>query len=400
MKILEINAFCGFGSTGKIVIDIANSLPPTDECYIAYGYFDTSFERSYKIIQNTFSNNFKVKLLCNRIRGTTGYTNGRDTDAFLRWVDSYNPDIIHLHNIHDDYIHIEKLFTYIKEKNIPTVWTFHDCWPFTGRCAYFEYNQCYKWKEGCKDCQFKSVYPISYIRDTSEKQWLKKKQLFNGVGNLTIVTPSDWLRVYVKQSFLSAYDVVTIHNGIDTEIFRYNNNCGYLRQKYNINDKHIILGVANAWGYRKGLDYFFELSKLIDENTIIVLIGLSAGQISKASKISRKILALSHTDSIQELVDWYSLADVYVNPTLEDNYPTTNIEAQACGAPLITFDTGGSPESMKYGEVVEKNINNLFESIKKFIGNKSPNETLSNEFSKYNFASKYYALYKDISNKK
>ena len=192
------------------------------------------------------------------------------------------------------------------------------------------------------------MYPISYFKDTSKEQWLKKKQLFVGVRNLTIVTPSDWLTVYVKQSFLGNYNIVTIHNCIDTEIFKYNPKCGYLRQKYNIDNKHVILGVANAWGYRKGLSYFSELSKLIDEDTVIVLIGLDKCQIKEFNAIS-KIIALGRTDSVQELADWYSLADVFVNPTLEDNYPTTNLEAQACGTPLVTFNTGGSPESVKYG---------------------------------------------------
>lgn len=399
MKILQINAFCGFGSTGKIAVDIAKSLPKEDECYIAYGYYDTTYENSYKILNNSICNNFKLKLLCNRLRGTTGYTNKRETDCFLKWVENYDPDIIHLHNIHDDYIHIEKLFSFIKLHNIPIVWTLHDCWPFTGRCAYFERNNCFKWKEGCYDCMYKNVYPISYFRDTSKVEWLKKKTIFSGVNNLTIVTPSDWLGRYVKQSFLGHYNIKTIHNCIDTSKFQYNPNCKYLRMKYSLLDKNIILGVANAWSYRKGLNYFFELSKIMGDNCCIVLIGLNSKQIKQASKISRNIIGLRRTESIQELVDWYSIADVYVNPTLEDNYPTTNLEAQACGTPIVTFNTGGCTESLKYGVVVEDyDVIELKSAITYFLGHKNPQCDLANYFAKDIFALQYYNLYKEILN--
>lgn len=397
MKILQINAFCGFGSTGKIAVDIAQSLPKEDECYIAYGYFGTDYKKNYKILNDNICNSFKFKLLCNRLRGTTGYTNGKETERFLKWVENYNPDIIHLHNIHDDYIHINKLFSFIKLKNIPVVWTLHDCWPFTGRCAYFEYNNCFKWKKGCFDCKYKDVYPISYFRDTSKKEWLRKKSIFSGVRNLKIVTPSNWLGQYVKQSFLGEYDVSIIHNCIDTSKFQYNPNCGYLRDKYNLSNKKIILGVANSWSYRKGLIYFLQLSEMLSESCCIILIGLNDRQISQISKSYNNIIGLGRTESIQELVDWYSIADVYVNPTLEDNYPTTNLEAQACGTPLITFNTGGSPESLKYGLVVEeRDVTHLKLAIDHFISYKDPRSDLARYFSKEIFVLQYYRLYKEI----
>lgn len=398
MKILQINAFCGYGSTGKIAVDIANSMKNGDSCYIAYGYFNTSYKKSYKLLNDNIFNCFKVRLLYNRIVGITGYRNKLKTQRFLEWVDKLQPDIIHLHNIHDDYIHIRELFDYIKSRNIPIVWTFHDCWPFTGRCAYFEYHNCYKWINGCHDCKVKNVYPKTYFLDFSKSEWKSKKNLFNGVKKLTIITPSLWLANYVKQSFLSNNEVKVIHNGIDLNIFKHRSDTDSLISRYNLAGKTIILGVASSWGYRKGLNIFVELAKLIDDDIRIVLIGLSLKQIQS---LPSNIIGIQRTESAEELAKWYSLANVYVNPTFEDNYPTTNIEAQACDTPVVAFNTGGCEESIQYGEVTkEKNAKSLYESVLRYINPVQNLDLDKTKLSKETLSSEYFKLYCNILLKK
>lgn len=266
-----------------------------------------------------------------------------------------------MHNIHGYYINIELQFNYLKEANKPVIWTLHDCWPFTGHCAYFDYIGCDKWKMGCYDCPQKNKYPSSLFLDMSKKNYIEKKRIFNQIGNITIVTPSEWLAKLVKNSFLNKYDIRVINNGINLDIFKPT--MSDFRVNYNIEDKFIILGVANIWDERKGLNYFKQLSDIIDDSIKIVLVGLSEEQ---KNNLPKNILGINKTNSIQELAQIYSSADVFVNPTLEDNFPTTNLEALSCGTPVITFNTGGSPECVdnSCGFVADKgNINDLLKLI-------------------------------------
>lgn len=396
MKILQINAFCGYGSTGRIAVEIATSLPPEDECYIAYGYFDTDYPQTYKLLNDTGLNNYKVRLLRNRLTGRTGYVNTKGTYRFLEWIDTYNPDIIHIHNLHDDYINIKILFDYLKKRQYPVVWTFHDCWPFTGRCAYFEYNKCLKWIDGCYSCKFKKVFPITYFFDCSERDWKYKKVLFNGLDNLTIVTPSKWLSNYVAKSFLSPNRVVVINNGVNIEQFK-RTDFKTLISRYKLDNIIVVLGVASSWSFRKGLNYFFDLAKLLDKRYRIVLIGLNSKQLKS---LPDNIIGLTRTNSVEELAQWYSLASVYVNPTLEDNYPTTNIEAQSCGTPVVTFATGGSPETIKNGIITEeKNAQSIKTAIESILSNNSVKSVDRKLLSKDYSSKKYYELYQSIISK-
>ncbi|MEH7225241.1 glycosyltransferase, partial [Bacillus sp. JJ1566] len=223
----------------------------------------------------------------------------------------------------------------------PVVWTLHDCWPFTGHCAYFDYVNCNKWITGCENCPQKNSYPASSLRDNSKNNYLMKKNLFNGVKNLTIVTPSEWLANIVKKSFIKSYPVEVINNGIDLNVFKPTSST--FRESHGLLDKFILLGVANVWDKRKGLEYFLEISKKLKDDEIIVLVGLKDQQIKSLPK---NIIGISKTDSPHELAQIYSACDIFINPTLEDNFPTTNLEALACGTPIITFNTGGSVESV------------------------------------------------------
>jgi glycosyltransferase involved in cell wall biosynthesis len=269
----------------------------------------------------------------------------------IRRIKELNPDVIHLHNIHGYYLNIEVLFSFLRDYNKPVVWTLHDCWAFTGHCAYFDYANCEQWRTHCTKCPEKKSYPKSFALDNSSRNFDRKKRLFSGIRDLSIVTPSEWLSDLVGESFLSNYPRRVINNGIDLEVFKPTK--GDFRNKRNLDSLFIILGVAAGWNRRKGLETFLELSRELSDNEKIVLVGLTSKQ---KKTLPANILGIERTNSAQELAEMYSASDVFLNPTLEDNFPTTNLEAMACGTPVITYRTGGSPETIdeKCGFVVGK----------------------------------------------
>ncbi len=346
-----MNTVCGSGSVGKIAVDLGYTLKEAGHsCEILYGRRQAPEEVGAVRVGNHLSMGFHV--LDTFFRGEHGFGSGKITEKMLECINDYQPDLIQLHNIHGFYVNVEMLFNYLKVAGIPVVWTLHDCWSFTGHCAYFDYAGCGRWKEGCGHCpQHRSAYPYALFRDNSRKNFARKEKAFTKVPELTIVTPSNWLKELVGQSYLKEYPVRVIRNGIDREVFAPTE--GRLRRKYQLQDKKVLLGVANIWEKRKGLEYFEALAQRLPEDYQIVLVGLSEQQ---QKKLSGKILGLGRTGRPQELAEWYTLADIYLNPTLEDNFPTTNLEALACGTPVITFDTGGSPESIdaSCGKVVPK----------------------------------------------
>lgn len=352
MRILQINSVCGRTSTGRIVLNIHKTLLQMGhESYVAYGRPPAM--GCPDAIRIGSKLNLYAHVALTRLFDLHGFGSERSTIKFLKKVQQIDPDIIHLHNVHGYYINIRQLFSYLKEVNKPVVWTLHDCWPFTGHCAYFDYVGCEKWKTGCFECPQKKRYPSSYFLDNSKKNYEMKKQLFTGLKKMIIVTPSRWLASLVKESFLKDYPVEVIPNGIDTDVFKPT--ASDFRKKYGLEGKFIILGVANVWEERKGLKYFLELSKLLREDEAIVLVGLSKKQ---TKNLPRSILAIPRTNSPTELAQIYTSADVFFNPTLEENYPTVNLEAQACGSYVITFDSGGCRETIleEYvtGEVIER----------------------------------------------
>lgn len=338
MKILQINTvYKNGGSTGRIVYDLSEMIKANNiDSYVAYGYEYTETNDDNTFCMESIPA-LKLSILKTRCFGRHAFYNKKETRNLLKWIDTIEPNLIHLHNLHNHYLNIEILFKYIKEKGIPVIWTLHDCWAFTGWCAYFDMVGCYKWKSGCYDCPNKHSYPKTWFFDQSSKNYEDKKRIFNGVNNLTIVTPSYWLADLVKNSFLKSYPVNTIHNGIDLSNFRCK------AQDLNKKDFINILGVADKWGKRKGLDFFYYLRKELPSKFIIKLIGLSQKQIRE---LPDGIIGIKRTDTLSELVQYYQEADVFVNPTLEDNFPTTNIEALACGTPVVTFKTGGSAECL------------------------------------------------------
>lgn len=350
MKVLMINVVCGIRSTGRICTDLATELEAEGhEVKIAYGR--ENVPEKYKKYAVRIGTRLDVNLHGIRARmfDDCGFGSNRVTEKFIEWVKKYNPDVIHIHNVHGYYININILFDYLRTCGKKIIWTLHDCWAFTGHAAYCESANCERWKKGCHDCPKKMDYPVSF-KDNSKYNWIKKKKLFDKIPNLKIVTPSEWLASLVKKSFLSQYEVNVIHNGVDTKVFKPIESD--MKNKLGLSDKKIILGVAALWEERKGLHDFYKLADILNDEYKIVLVGLSKEQINK---LPSNIIGIERTDSVQELVELYSAAYVYVNPTYEDNYPTTNIEAIACGTPVITYDTGGSGESAQiFGYVVKK----------------------------------------------
>lgn len=351
MKILMINVVCGIRSTGRICTDLAKELDKEGhQVKIAYGR--DSVPPQYEKYAVKIGSEFDVKLhgIKSRMFDRAGFGSENATKRFIEWVEKFDPDIIHLHNIHGYYINVEILFDYLRRCNRKIIWTLHDCWSFTGHCTYFNYVSCTKWKEGCFNCSQRREYPESLLIDNSKNNYIEKKKIFTGIKNLIIITPSKWLADLVHQSFLKEYPVFVINNGVDTDVFKKNSMISDSKNKYV--DKKIILGVAAIWNRRKGLRDFIELSKIIDDRYKIIVVGVSENQINM---LPPNIIGIKRTNSVEELSKLYNIATVFVNPTYEDNYPTTNLEAIACGTPVISYKTGGSSESaLIYGDVVEK----------------------------------------------
>lgn len=364
MKILQINSVCGVGSTGRIATDIHKILVEAGhESYIAYGRGEArGIDEKFTIKIGSKLDNY-CHVAKTRLLDKHGLGSIEATKEFIKKVEKLKPDVIHLHNIHGYYLNYPILFEYLKKVQKKVIWTLHDCWTFTGHCSHYDYINCQKWQTECNNCLQKKEYPQSILFDSSKENFRLKKESFLGIKDITIVTPSEWLAKEVRKSFLKDYKIKVINNGIDLEVFKPTKS--NFRKNNNLEDKFLILGVANPWGQRKGFKYFIELANKISEDEKIVMVGLTKKQIEN---FPSNILGIERTNSQKELAEIYSTVDVFINPTLEDNFPTTNLESLACGTPGITFNTGGSPEcfDQKTGIVVEKeNLGQLYEAIQK-----------------------------------
>lgn len=364
MKILMINSVCGIGSTGRICTDLAQEFERDGhEVKIAYGRDENVPEKFRKYaIQIGTPMDVKLHGLRTRILDEHGFGSKRATKKFLKWAEDYKPDLLWLHNIHGYYINVELLFEWIKKHpEMEVKWTLHDCWAFTGHCAYFTMANCNKWQMHCEKCPQKEKYPTSKGLDNSKRNFDRKKRAFTGVKNMTLITPSKWLADLVKQSYLADYPVEVHYNKIDTNIFKPTPSD--FRKRYEIGDKKIILGVASTWDERKGLDDFVELAKMLDDSYVIVLVGLSAQQISEMPK---NIIGITRTDSPIELAEIYTAADIFVNPSREETFGMTTVEALACGTRAIVYKDTACEEIVKNtrGEVVCPSIEYIYNAIK------------------------------------
>lgn len=344
MKLLQINVTANSGSTGKIAEAIGRlAINRGWESWIAYGRGTPQSESRLIRIGNDWDmrwHGVETRLLDNH-----GLASRRTTRKFISQIKEIKPDIIHLHNIHGYFINYPLLFRFLQEWGGPVVWTLHDCWSFTGHCAYFDMVNCNKWQNKCMNCPQRDSYPKSYI-DQSLRNYITKKFSFNTIlSQLTLVPVSKWLSDLLTKSYLRNSRIRKIHNGIDLKLFKPLSDFS--------KEKFVILGVANVWDQRKGLADYIKLSDLLSNRYKIILIGLSEKQIKS---LPINIQGIRRTENINQLIELYSMADVFINPTWEDNFPTTNIEALACGTPVITYRTGGSPEAIdsNTGIVVEQ----------------------------------------------
>ncbi len=359
--LLQINTTLNQGSTGRIAEQIALLAEKNGwECYIAHGgrYVGRSEIKSIRI-SSKYDNFYHA--IAGEFLGRHGLASTQATKHFVDKIDRLKPDIIHLHNIHGYYLNYQVLFEYLAISNIPIVWTLHDCWSFTGHCTHFDNFGCDKWKIECGNCPLLMAQYKSRIFDRSRKNYLLKKELYNQLQNVTIVPVSNWLGGLVSKSILGHFPIEVIHNGINIDLFKPLENT--IRETYKIDsNKTIILGVVGSgFDNEKGKLEFIELAKR--EDLQIILVGLS-GDDTKG--LPDSIIKIERTQSQRELAEFYSAADVFINPTYNDTFPTTNLEALACGTPVVTYRTGGSPEAIDEltGIVIEKgDIDGLIAAI-------------------------------------
>ena len=391
MKVVQISTDNGIGSIGRICVAVSKLLNESGiENYILYSHGSTGYEKGIKF--GLGKRYYKFQALYSRLYANNGFNSYLATKKLIENLDKIKPDIIHLHNIHSHAVNLTMLFNYLRKHKVKTYWTFHDEWAFTAYCPFFVTANCYKWKTGCYKCP--QLKGNSFFLDRSKSMWKKKKNIIRDI-DLTIITPSQWMAELVKESFFKKYPVKVINNGIDLSIFKKKESD--FKKRHNIEDKFMVLGVAFKWQYFKGLDVIKELSKTLGDNYKIVLVGTDS-QVD--SELPDNIISVHRTNSQEELAEIYSAADVFVNPTREENYPTVHMEAIACGTPVVTFDTGGCKEMLsdKTGIVVDVNDT---EAMRKAIVNVCENGALadissvdvSSDFDMNNKYKEYLELY-------
>lgn len=338
MVIAQINLSCSWGSTGKICDSVSKLLTEKGiENYIFYtfGGNPQKFE-NYICFGNILHT--KSQALRSRILGNYGFNSNFTNKRLIKYLDKIKPDIVHIHNIHSHDCNFGKLFDYLKKNKIKVFYTFHDCWAFTGYCPHFVMAECDNWQSGCGNCVLRKRY--SWFFDKSAENLARKRNALTDL-DLTIITPSEWLGSLVKKSFLKNYTVKVINNGIDLSVFKPT--VSKFRETYNLQNKKVILGVSMIWSKEKGIDVFIKLAHTLPDDYKIVLIGTDKN-IDKM--LPANVISIHRTQNQQELAGIYSSADLFVNPTREENYPTVNMESLACGTPVLTFRTGGSPEML------------------------------------------------------
>lgn len=364
MKVLLINAVCGTGSTGRIVADIWKALKDQGhEAKVAYGVGHGSIVSPEDQICFNNKIGYYTHNILAKITDKTGMYSKRETKELLKKIDEFQPDIIHLHNLHGYYINYPILFEYLAKKDIPVVWTLHDCWAYTGHCAYYSANQCALWKTDCEKCEHLQEYPRCYFNGNTKNNYKKKKAVFTSVSRMIITTPSNWLANEVKKSFLSKYPILTVYDAIDLNIFKPT--ASDFKTVHGIGSQQMILSVANVWEKRKGLDDIVELSKVLDSNKVLVIVGVDEDQ---KKKLPTDIIAIKRTANLDELVKIYSAADVFVNLSVEETFGMVTAEALACGTPVVAYDKTAVPEVVdkQSGVIVHAgNIQELVSGIRK-----------------------------------
>ena len=402
MKVLYLHSQCENGGISRIVFSLCDLLAADGSegrFFFSRGFVPSEREKNCCMFGNMFE--VRMHVLLSRVFDSHAFHSNKATRELIKLISDYSPDIIHLNNVHGYYLNIELLFNFLKMSGIPIVWTFHDCWNLTGHCSHFEYYGCDDWKNNdCRSCKHKDVYPKSWIKCNSYKNFLRKKQLFTGIEDLHIVVPSKWLAGIVSMSFFKNYPCRVINNGINLQSFDIQTNIPQLAHPYR--QKKIILAVASVWTDRKGYSDIIRLADIIDRDEYcIAVVGLTEKQSRELKK--RNIITILHTKSVKELAEWYSCAHVFINPTYEDTFPTVNLEALACGTPVITYKTGGSTEMIEdsCGVVVNKgDVNSMYKAIQNIEKNTSACRNVAEHYSAQERLFEYINLYKEIVKEK
>lgn len=396
MKVFIINSFPVY-STGKIVQDLYKTLLENGhEAMVAYGRlkFNDINIKSYKIGSEL---GVRVHGILARLTDGEGRFSIISTKKLIKKIKEYDPDVIHLHNIHGYYLNYKILFDYLKTSGKRIVWTLHDCWAFTGHCAHFSSVGCGKWLNQCHNCPQVHTYPTSLFLDNSKSNYQRKKEAFTNIPNMTIVTVSNWLGDLAKRSFLGEYNIVTVHNGIDLDTFKPTQSD--FRKRYGLENKKVILTVSTSWNdERKGLKDVLMLADLLDDNYKVIIVGLTE---KEKQKISSKIFRITRTTNMKELVEIYSAADMFFNASVEETFGLPTVEAMACGTPVIVYNATAVPEvvAKECGFVVEKHdidaVKMLIDKCSEFDRGAIVRATEC--FSKENMMNNYMALYKKIN---
>ena len=336
MKVLLLNSICCDGSTGNIVADLALALRDQgDDPFVLYGIGENRRLPPENCFRFNDRKGYLRHNLMAKLTDRTGLYSTGQTKRAIEMIEAFAPDLIHLHTLHGYYVNYEILFRYLSQAGIPVVWTLHDCWAFTGHCPHFTMVGCEQWKTRCVSCPLLRDYPKSWLLSNVKGNFERKKRAVTSVPDLTIVTPSDWLGDLARQSFLGKYPVVTIHNGINREVFHARKSS--FRSEYRLENKKLLLGVANVWNSRKGFNDFLTLARMLGDDYRIVLAGLKKEQMES---LPENVIGLGRIQDPVRLAELYSTADLFLNPTYEDTFPTVNLEAQACGTPVVTYDVG------------------------------------------------------------
>lgn len=391
MKVIIINSVVDYGSTGKIVRDLYDELKNEgNEVKMVYGRHEPKDLVDTLDISNRFSS--MIHLGMSRFFGGHGLHSNKATKNLIAYIESFNPDLIHLHNLHGYYLNVPMLFDFLnKRPDIKIVWTLHDCWAFSGSSAYFSFDGCQKWDDGCVICNNTSTYPKTIAKGKQERNFKWKKEKFTQINDMVIVTPSDWLKDLTEKTFLKKYPIKRIYNGFDTNVFN--------PAEKVTTDKKIILGVSNIWEKRKGLDDFIKLNELISDEYQIMLIGLSEKQIKE---LPSNIIGIERTDNIEELVSLYSSAYVYLNLSVEETLGMTTVESIACGTPVIVYNQTAVPEVVNdcVGFVVEagdvKQLWSLIENTDFDGYNSDELREYGVKFDKKNMVDNYINTYKQL----
>lgn len=364
MRYVQINAYSGAWAESIVFGKHRELVAAGDESWVFWARGDHAQDEHMQKIASYPE--VCLDAFLSRLDGRAGFHSKRITRRLIRKLDEIDPDVVHLHVLIGYYLNIELLFEWLAQHRCKVLWTLHDCWAFTGHCIHFTHAGCDQWRTHCgasKPCPQTDTYPESFSKNNVALNYEKKRQLFTMLPpeRMSLIAPSQWLADLTKQSFLGKYEITVRYNEIDKETFKPTSS--NIREQIGVGNRFMVLGVASKWSERKGLPTFFALANDLDDSVYaVVVVGINDKQRSDAPS---NLIALPRTKDAPELAKMYSGADIFFNPTVEDNFPTVNLEAEACGTDVVTYDTGGCRETIcRPGSRVVSGYDQALEVIK------------------------------------